>query len=69
MLCDWICNTSDESSSKIGAPTKTKNVNLKVFKIIAEMNEWKALAKYITFDYKCKFDSRKWNLNLKWNND
>ena len=39
MMCDWICNTSDESSSKIGAPTKTKNVNLKVFKIIAEMNE------------------------------
>ena len=32
-------------------------------------NESKILAKDISFQFKCKFDSRKYNSNQMWNNE
>ena len=33
------------------------------------MNESETLAKYILYEYKCKFDIRKWISDRNWNND
>ena len=48
---------------------KIKNLNLGIYKMIAGIHESKTLAKHISCECKCKFDSRKCNLTQKWNND
>ena len=35
--------------------------------MVTRINESKAETKYISCDYKCKFNGRKCNLNKKWN--
>ena len=40
-----------------------------MFNLITGINELKTLTKHISRECKCKFDSRKYNLNQKWNND
>ena len=42
---------------------KTENLNLSMFNLIT------GITKHISRECKCKFDSRKYNLNQKWNND
>ena len=37
--------------------------------MIIGINESKTLRKHISCEYKCKFDGRKCNSNLWWNND
>ena len=37
--------------------------------MITGINKSKTLSKHILCKYECKFDSRKCNLNQKWNND
>ena len=37
--------------------------------MITRINESKILKKYISCEFKCKFDGRKCNSNQKWNND
>ena len=62
------CNSVDDLSTKICILNKIQNVNIKVFKMIASMNEAKILVKNISC-CKCKFDSATCNSNQKWNNE
>ena len=45
-----------------------KDINFKVFNLISNKNEAKAIAKYISCDCKWKFNSKTCNSNQKWNN-
>ena len=49
--------------------TKTEDLNLGVFNMIAGINESKTLIKDISCTWKCKFGGRKCNSNQKWNSD
>ena len=44
-------------SPKICVPKETKDVNIKVFNIITNKNEAKAMAEHISWDCKCKRNS------------
>ena len=48
---------ADNLSTKICVPSKTKDVNLKVFNMITKINEAKTLVKHISCDCKCKSNS------------
>ena len=63
--CTGSCNVL---SPKIWAPKETKNINVKVFNMIRNKNEAKAMAEHISCDCKCKFNSAICNSNQKWNN-
>ena len=67
--CNGNCNAINDLSTKICLPRETKRVNVKVFNMIARINETKALVKHISRDFKHKFDSTTCNLNQKWNNE
>ena len=45
-----------------------KNINFKVFNLVSNKNEAKAIAKHISCDFKWKFNSTTCNSNQKWNN-
>ena len=50
-------------------PTKkTKGIYVKAFHMITNKNEAKQIAKYISCDCKCNFDSRTCYSNQKWIN-
>ena len=55
--------------NKVFVPSKAGDLYLSVFTMITGIAETKTLTKLISFDCKCKFDSRKCNSNQKWNND
>ena len=63
--CKWGYNPSN----KIYIPNKTKDVNVSVFKMITRINGSKTLAKHLSSEHICKFDTRNCNSNQKWNND
>ena len=63
--CNGSCNVL---SSKISVVRKTKEINVKVFNMIANKNEAKAMSKHISYDYKSKFSSITYNSNQKWIN-
>ena len=67
--CIGSCNTIKHLSNKVCVPSKTEDLNLRVFNMIAAINESKTLTKNISCECKCKFDGRKCNSNKKWNND
>ena len=46
-----------------------KDINFKVFNLISNKNEAKAIAKHISWDCKWKFSSKTCNSNQKWNNN
>ena len=46
-----------------------EDLNLSVFNMITETNESKTLTKYISCEYKCKFDGEICNSNQWWNDD
>ena len=48
--CNVRCNFISDLSMKICVPSRTKDVNVKVFHIMTNRNESKALVKYISFD-------------------
>ena len=52
------CNFAKGLSAKICFPSKTKDVNVKVFNIITNKNEAKTIASRISCDCKCKFNSK-----------
>ena len=56
-------------SPKICVPKETIDINVKAFNMIANKNEAKTMAKHISCDYKCKFNSTTCNSNQKWNNN
>ena len=43
--CNGSCNVVDDLSTKICVPSKTKDVNVKVFNMITGINEAKILVK------------------------
>ena len=52
-----ICNVIDYLSTKICAPSETKDVNVKVFNMITRIKEVETFVKHISCDCKCKLDS------------
>ena len=61
--CNRICNAADDLSTKVCVPSKTKDVNVKVFNMIKRINEAKTLVKPISYECKCKFSSITCNSN------
>ena len=53
--CSGSSNAVHEFSTKVCVPSKTKDVNVKVFNMITTTNEAKTLIKPISCDCKCKF--------------
>ena len=53
-------------SPKTYIPKETKDIKVKVFKVIANKNEAKAMTKYISCDCECKFNSKTCDSNRKW---
>ena len=56
--CSGGCNAVDDLSTMISVPSKTKDINFKVFNMTAKINEARALVKHISCDFKCKFNSK-----------
>ena len=54
--CSGSCNVL---SPKICIPKETKDINIKAFNMITNTNEAKKMAKHISCDCKCKFNSKK----------
>ena len=65
--CGGSYSSVDGLSTKICVLSKTKNVN--VFDMLTNTNKRKTFLKYISCDFKWKFDSTTHNLNQKWNNE
>ena len=63
------CNILNYLSNEVFVPNKTKDLIWSVFNMIVGINESNILTKQISCECKCKFDSRKYNSNQKWNND
>ena len=63
--CIRSCNAVDD---KICVPIR-KVINVKVLNMITWINEAKILIEHIPCDCKCKFISKIYNSNQKWNND
>ena len=63
--CAGSCNVL---YPKICVPNETKDKHVKAFNMTTNKNEGKAMAKHISCDCKCKFNSTTCNLNQKWNN-
>ena len=60
--CNESFNVVDDFLSiKICVPSKTKDVNVKVFNMLTRINELKNLEKHILCDCECKFNSAIWN--------
>ena len=55
----------DDLSTKIYVSSKTNDANVKVFNMIATINETKALIKHIQCDFKCKVDNKTCKSNQK----
>ena len=53
--CSGSSNSVDEFCTKICVPSKTKDVNVKLFNLTTRTNEAKTLIKTISCDCKCKF--------------
>ena len=67
--CNGIGNSGNDFSTKICVQSKIKDINVKVINMITDRNEAKTMAKQISCDCKCKFNSKTCNSNQKWNNE
>ena len=45
--CVGSCNTLNDLSNKVCVPNKTEDLNLSIFNMITEINEFKTLTKHI----------------------
>ena len=63
--CTGSCNVL---SPKICIPKETKDVYVKAFNMITNIDEAKAMTDDILCDFKCKFSIATCNSNLKWEN-
>ena len=55
-------------SPKICLAKERKSINAKAFDMLTTKNEAKTMAKHISCNHKCKFNSAACNSNQKWNN-
>ena len=60
--CTGSCNVL---SPEICAPKETKDINVKVFNMITNKNEAKAMTELISCDCRCKFNSATYNSTIK----
>ena len=67
--CMGNYNIHNDLSNKVCVTNKTEDLNGSMLNMITEINELKTLTKHISYECKCKFDSRKCNSNQKWNNN
>ena len=67
--CAGSFNTINDLSNKACVPNKAEDLNLRVFNMITDTNEWKTLPKHISYECKCKFDETKCKSNQWRNND
>ena len=67
--CSGSCNPVDDLSAKICVSSKIKDINVKVFNMITNKNEAKAMVKHILCDCKCKFNSKTCNSKQKRKNE
>ena len=65
--CVGSCNTLNDLPNEVCVPNKTEEVSK--FNMITGIDELKTLTKHISCQCKCRFDGRKWNSNLWWNNN
>ena len=63
--CNGSCN---DLFPKLCVTEKTKDINVNVSNMTPNGNESKTMAKHISCDCKCKFNSTTCNSNQKWNN-
>ena len=63
--CNGSCNAVDDFRKYV--LSKTKDVTVKVFYIITKIHD--ALIKHISYDCRCKLNSKTCKSNQKWNND
>ena len=54
-------------SPKIYVPKERKDINVKELNMLTNKSEAKTMAKHISCDCKCKFNSTTCNANQKWN--
>ena len=64
--CSGRFNSVNDLSMRISAPSKPKDLNVKVVNMITNRNEAKNISKTYC---KCKFNSTTCNLNKKQNNE
>ena len=67
--CNGSCNSIHDLSTKICVPSKTKDINVKVFNMITNKYESKTMVKHNSCDWKCKYKSTTCNSFQKWNNE
>ena len=61
--CVGSCNTLNDLSNKVCVSNKTEDLCLRVFNMIAAINQSKILTNYASCECKCKFDGRKCTSN------
>ena len=62
-------NTVEDPFGRVCIYFRAKDMKLKMFNVIKDINESKALAKHISCDWRCELDGRKCNSIQKWNYD
>ena len=68
MISSDKCNGRfNVSSRKICVAREIKDINVKVFSMITNQSEAKTMTKYISSDYKFKFNGTTFNSNQEWN--
>ena len=66
--CNGSFNTGENELCRTFFPNKMEGPSLKVFNIIKEINELKALTKYVSCECRFELDGKKFNSRQKWNN-
>ena len=59
------CNTLNDLSNRVYISNKSEDLDLSVLNTNRRINELKTLTKHISWECKCKFGSRRCNLNQK----
>ena len=67
--CNGSCKAVNDWSTKICAPSETKDANVKSCDRITRISEFKTLVNHISCNSKCEFDSTTCNSNQEWNNN
>ena len=67
-MCDGSYSTVEDPFHLTYVPNKIEDVNLKVFNMIKGINKSGTLAKHISLQGRCGFDSEKCNSRQKWDN-
>ena len=67
--CSGSCNNIDDPYTKMCVPDVVKNMNVKVFNLMARTNETRHIEWHETCKCKCRLDENVCNNKQHWNND